>query len=376
MRCFQNLSVRATLCMALMLAAGSVARADNGISITISGYGTVGGTYTGNSAYTYIPNSSDFRATNSQFDLGLDSRIGVQATFTYGSDLSVIVQEEAKRRGSENFSPGTEWAFFQYAPTAGLKLRLGRVALATFLMSDSRDVGYAQPWFLAPNEVYGAEPYQTLDGGQALWHVNLGQIGLDLVGAYGTSSQVLETGPNATSNTFSAKYAYNLAAILTYDSFLLRVADTTVALPTSFPLGPTTVVSYLNNDKFLSVGFQYDNGTAIVLTEWSKRSENKAPFVNLPVIISSQWYAAGGWRFGKLTALLIYGKWDAGLCLVTPQVTTGTWSESLRYDIVGNVALKAQFSRPQVSSEFYWTAPNYASNKRVNVFSLGVDFVF
>ena len=202
----------------------------------------------------------------------------------------------------------------------------------------------------------------------------MGSVGLQLEGEYGTTSQaeVVADVPF----TVSAKSAYNLAAALTYDDFLLRIAETAVSFPLTLPLGPTTAVSYVNHDKFISVGFQYDNGKAIVLSEWAKRTENDVPLVNLPLTISSQWYVAGGWRFGKLTPLLIYGKVDTGLSLLFPSMSRATWSASLRYDIVQNVALKAEFSRPQASNPTYFTTPNYASSKPVNVISVGADFVF
>jgi len=362
--------------VAIALGLGLVQMANgDDFSTAISGYGTVGGTYTGNSAYTYVQNPSDFRATNSQFDLGLDSRVGAQATFTYGTDLSIIVQEEARRRGSENFSLGTEWAFVQYKPADDLKLRLGRVALATFLMSDFREVGYAQTWFIAPNEVYGSEPFETLDGGQVLWHVARGALGLDLAGAYGTTRQDVQAG--GVSYNVSAKSAYNLAATMSYQSFQLRLAETTVSFPETLPLGPTTVLNYMDHDKFLSAGFQYDNGTAIVLAEWAKRSENAAPVVNLPLSAQTSWYVAGGWRFGKLTPLVNYaGAKPSESLSNSGQKKYGTPSISLRYDVVTNVALKAQASRAQADNGSYWTDRNPNSSEHVNVFSLGVDFVF
>ena len=372
-RCYSSV-VRAVFGLLLTLGVVSTTQADNGISTTISGFGTIGGTYTGDAAYTYIHNPSEFKATNSQFDLGLDSRIGVQATFTYGTQLSVIVQEEAKRRGSENFSLGSEWAYLQYAPIGDVKLRLGRVALATFLMSDSRDVGYAQPWFRAPNEIYEADPFETLDGGQVLWQANMGQLELDLAGAYGTTSQTERSGVNT--STVSAKSAYNFAATVTYEDLLLRITESATSAPVTLPLGPLTVVDYVVNDKFLSVGFQYDNGTAIVLSEWAKRTQNDAPLLTLPLLRSNQWYVAGGWRFGKLTPLLIYGTVNEGSSLLATAQSSATCSASLRYDIVRNVALKTQFSNPQALNPSYWTAPNHASRERVTVISVGADFLF
>jgi len=369
--CYSPL-VQAAVSLLLMLGVVSSAQADSEIGTTISGYGTIGGTYTSD-GFTYIHNPNESKATNSPFDLGLDSRIGVQAEFTYGTDLSVIVQEEAKRRGRENFSLGTEWAFLQYTPTPDVKLRLGRVALATFLMSDSRDVGYAQPWFRAPNELYTNEPFESLDGAQAHWKVNLGPVGLHLEGAYGTTSQTLQA--QTLSIMVSAKSAYNLAATLTYGNFLLRVAETSISFPLTLPLGPAIAVTYTDHDKFLSAGLQYDDGRAIVLSEWAKRTENDIPLVNLPLDISNQWYVAGGWRFGKLTPLLIYGNWSGGLSVLGPATFAATWSASLRYDVVHNLALKAQFSRPPVSV-VYFANPNLAVSERVNVFSVGADFVF
>jgi len=366
------LGVSASIFLALCLS--QAAQADDGFNTSISGYGTLGGAYTGNSAYTYVQNGSEFKATNSQLDLGVDSRIGVQGTLSYGADLSVIVQEEAKRRGSDNFSLGTEWAFLQYKVTDDLKLRLGRVALATFLMSDFRDVGYAQTWFNAPNEVYGSEPFETLDGVQALWHKALGPVGLDLEGEYGTTSQSLLE--NGTLYNVSAKSAYNVAAAISYQNFLLRIAETTVSFPETVPLGPTTAVSYMNHDKFLSAGFQYDNQTAIVLAEWAKRSENDVPGFNVPLGASTSWYVAGGWRFGKLTPMVSYAKFKTAEALSTTLATYGTPSISLRYDVVTNVALKAQLSRAQADNSEYWSNSDPNAREHVNVFSLGADFVF
>jgi hypothetical protein len=144
----------------------------------------------------------------------------------------------------------------------------------------------------------------------------------------------------------------------------------------SIPLSPTFVINYVLRDVFTSVGLQYDNGKALVMSEWAKREENNIPFINLPVSASREWYVAGGWRFGKLTPLLSYGTFDPSKSVSGPPAEYGTWSGSLRYDIVRNVALKAQISRPQAANPTYWVLFNTASTERVNVYSVGADFVF
>jgi len=365
----------AAACAVLLLCGVADVTADEGINTTFSGYGTVGGALTSDSQYVYRHDPSESRAAAEQFDVGLESRLGLQAVVDFGSGFSVTAQELARRRGSTDFSLGTEWLFVQYSPASDWKFRLGRVALATFLVSDSRYVGYAAPWFNAPNEVYGSEPIESLDGAQALWHKSLGSVGIGLEGSYGTTKADYYI--EGADEVLNAKDMYNLAVSLEFADFLFRVAQTDINLPTSIPLTPTLIYSFLLHDKFTSLGMQYDNGTAIVLAEWTRRSENKIPILMEESDELDAWYVAGGWRFGKLTPLVVYSTIKSFASLTVPnEQSNGTWSASLRYDIVRNIALKAQVSRAQASNPNYWLTPNFASNERVNVFSLGADFVF
>jgi hypothetical protein len=254
-------------------------------------------------------------------------------------------------------------------------VRLGRVVLPVFLLSDSRNVGYASPWFRAPNDLYGSLLFQHLDGAQALWHVNEGPVGLSLEACYGTiKEQILSAGVQYTSNV---KDAYNVAATLEYGDLLFRVARTSLNIPESLPFSPTNIVNYLLRDKYTSVGLQYDNGKAVVLSEWVRSSQNLVPGLTIPASASSQWYVAGGWRFGKLTPLLSYSAYKPKQSLVVPaNASYGSWSGSLRYDVVRNIALKAQVTRAQAGDDQYWVVPNFASSARINVYSVGADFVF
>jgi hypothetical protein len=367
-------AIRAAAMMASMLAAASAARADDGFNTIITGYGTVGGSMTSDSNSAYVHDVTEFKGASNTFNIGLDSRIGVQAVINYGPTLSVVVQELAKERGTDTFSLGTEWAFVQYAPTADLKFRLGRVALGTFLISDSRFVGYAQPWFRAPNELYGSFPFTDVDGGQALWHTNAGPVGVDLQLSYGTTSATLDA--FGTLLSIAGKDVLNVSVALQYKNLGLRVAETKLTTPLTLALGPATVVSFNDHNKYVSAGIQYDDGNIIGMSEWAKTTENNIPLVNLPLTVSTQWYVAGGYRLAKLTPLLMYGKYDPGTSLESAAEKYGTWSASLRYDVVRNIALKAQFSRPPVGNSTYFINANEAIDKRVNVYSVGADFVF
>jgi hypothetical protein len=361
--------------IATALALGMIATAKAGdISTTISGYGTVGGTFTSDSKFAYHHGVDEFTGASNTIDIGLESRIGVQAVFDFGSGFSVTAQELARERGDKNFDLGTEWLYAQYQATSDLKLRLGRVVLPSFLLSDSRNVGYAAPWFRAPNELYALEPFQNLDGGQVLWHHGIGPVAVSLQMSYGTAKQDLQI--NGLAITVSANYGINESATIEYGNFLVRASQTKFVAPDTIPLSATSAVSFNLVDKFTTLGAQYDDGKAIAMAEWAKRSQNTGPGLPLPLAGSTSWYMAGGWRFGKLTPMLIYGKYNNELALFGPKSSDASWSGSLRYDLVRNVALKAQVTRAPASDGAFWVVDDPASTKHVNVYSVGADFVF
>src|SRR5690606_32482283 len=92
---------------------------------------------------------------------------------------------------------GVEWLFAQYSPTTNVDLRLGRVVLPAFMISDSRNVGYAQPWLRAPLEVYSQLPMSTLDGAQVNWRIPVGGAIVTIQPTYGSSASNSSSGGTA-----------------------------------------------------------------------------------------------------------------------------------------------------------------------------------
>jgi len=363
----------ASLCMAICLAASTTASAD-GITTTFSGYGTVGSSFTSNRNYSYHHDSTEYIGSSDDFDIGLDSRIGLQAVVDFGSKFSVTVQEVARERRDKYIEPDTEWFYAQYTPDSDWTLRLGRVALGTFLLSDSRLVGYADAWFHAPNEVYASEPFQYVDGAQVLWHKRLGEFGVTLQSSYGTSAAD-EKALGVTLHT-TADNVFNASASLEFGSFLLRAAQTQLVYPNVVPVSADYSLNFNSHDKLTSLGFQYDNGSALMLSEWTNRAESLVPIVNLPILRGQAWYVAGGWRFGKLTPLLMLANSKPDQSLATPAGSFTSESATLRYDVAHNVALKAEVTRAAAGNFWYWTTSVPAEKGYVEVFALGADFVF
>jgi hypothetical protein len=370
----QKKSGHIALAVALALAATTGARAD--ITTTFSGFGTVGGSFTSNSDYGFAHDASEFTKATNQFDLGLESRLGLQGKVDFGSGWSVTAQEVFRQRGSDEFDPGTEWLYVQYSPDADLQIRMGRVVLPVFLYSDSRQVGYAAPWFRSPNEVYGEFPFDYLDGGQITWQKTLGQFSIALQGTGGTTSGTFQTGN--LDIVINAHDIFNESLSVTYGDLLLRVAQTTLKSPNSLQLTPTFTLDYEEHGTYLSAGGQYDNGHAVVVAEWVDAKQNPAPIFNEPLTASKSWYASAGWRFNKFLPLLTYGTVHAEQSILSVPSTKNSWSASFRYDVVTNLALKAEVTRALGSDGLYFsnTTTTTNSDEHVNVYSLGADFVF
>lgn len=123
------------------------------------------------------------QGTGTGWDLGLDSRLGLQGVAKFNDEFSVTAQLLGQRRRTgdasaaqpnDDFDAGFEWLFAQYSPTSNFDMRLGRVVLPAFMISDSRNVGFSQPWLRAPLEVYGQMPLTTADGAQVSWRIPVG----------------------------------------------------------------------------------------------------------------------------------------------------------------------------------------------------------
>ena len=368
----RNTPGRIALGVALTLAGASAARAD--ITTSFSGFGTAGGSFTSDNNFEYRHDASEFTGATNQFDIGLESRLGLQGTVDFGSGFSVTAQEVFRERGSNQFDPGTEWLYVQYAPNSDWQIRMGRVVLPVYLTSDSRQVGYAQSWFRSPQEVYDQFPFDFLDGGQVTYQKSLGKFNIALQSTVGSTKGTFQDG--TISIVTNAKDIFNESISVTYGDVLVRIAQTSWTSPNEIPLTPTYTLSYLQHETLVSAGAQYDNGKAVAIGEWAKTKENFIPGFGEPLTESTSWYLSGGWRFGKFLPLVIYGNTHEQASLLSAPYTKASWSGNLRYDVVSNIAIKAEVSEAKANNGLYFAAPDAASNKSVYVYSVGVDFVF
>lgn len=386
----------ALLCLA---AASTCAFAEEGITYKISGYGTLAATVIDKSDLQFRTSLSQSKGANSSIDLGVDSRLGLQGVVNFGQGWSATAQVLSTRRrvdatltSNKDFDIDIEWLFAQWSASPNLDLRLGRVVLPSFMISDSRNVGYSQPWLRAPIEMYGRMPLTSMDGIQAVWRIPVGDAVFSVQPGYGkssvnvTSKDLIVEGPN--------KWVAHLSGQVEWGDWLMRAGQVRGVTPVNLNLLPTSLttipVSYDMKDTFSNVGVQYDNGKAIVMAEWAKRTQNDLPatapagyadyalgayLANLagkPLTKESMWYLAAGWRFGKWLPMISYGNFKA---TVNPTQWAST-NLSIRYDVANNVALKAQIGRHKAKDSTSFVMVSDTDPRSVTSVAVGVDFVF
>lgn len=397
--------------MIMLLCASSAGASPLDLETSIfsfSGFGTVGLVHSseGRGDFTNSPVTKPNGAGYShRLSADVDSRLGLQVTANVTPQLSAVLQVLTQQRYDNSYTPRVEWANVKYAFTPDFSVRVGRIAMPTFLVGDYRNVGYAVPWVRPPVELYGhMVPITSNDGVDASYRVHLGDAtntiqasyGRDEINSsnYGKPSQVekivgifntLEYGPA----TFRLSYQEAELTVGSVNDFINRYRQ-------FGPSGVAVAEKYVFESRhisFLSLGASYDPGQWFLMGEWGKGKFSS--FVGT----QTAWYASGGYRMGAYTSYVIYSKSkkqgntsDPGVNspfaaplnrtlneLLKPATGT-TLSIGSRWDFKKNAALKLQYDHvnldAQSSGSLLNIQPGYQPGGTFQVVSATVDFVF
>lgn len=381
----------------------------------VSGFGTLGAVHTNEDNADFVgtifqPNGAGRTRSTA---ITPDSKVGLQLDAIFSDRLSAVVQVVAQHQHDNDFTPTVEWANVKWQALPELSVRAGRIAAPAFLFSDTRNVGYAQPWIRPPVEVYGVLPVTSNDGIDATWRRQFGGMTNSLQAYYGRSTAKLKTGEadakpawglNDTLQsgdlTVRAGYAYNEVDIkFPAITSLVNGYRALAAIPGPIGAQAAAVADrYATNDMkmgAISLGASYDPGNWFVTGEYVDLSSEGV------LVDSRSWYVAGGYRFGALTPYAVYAKTrsdvapepgvalpgaaplNAGLNAALNNQFNGsqaTWTLGLRWDFYKNMALKMQYDHIDLGSNSAGrlanVAPAFQRGSNVNLFSAALDFVF
>jgi hypothetical protein len=392
---------------------------DSAPAVKISGFGTGALTWTDNDQAEFArPNQAS--GVRKDPRTGPDSNLGLQADYKINDWLSATGQGLVSKDAQDGYGADLTWAFVKAKVSEQLSVRVGRMGLPVYMISDYRNVGYANTMLRPPQEVYSQVPIKNLDGIDATWVQQAGDTTLTAQLGIGRSVTDVTGGARAVG---SRVHALNLVA--EHGPFTLRAgyADAHVTVDnltsfqglqaglvqagTAFRLPQVTGAAAVFNFRdakasFASVGLSMDWNNVVVQSEFAKRRFDN--YVNA----TSSWYAMAGYRFGKLlpyasharlmthsdfanpiptacpagypavcgaTVQTLYGTLEAVRANALGQSQT-TDSIGLRWDAFRSADIKVQIDRvrPEGTGLFIHAQPGF--HGPVTVGAIAVDFVF
>jgi hypothetical protein len=388
---------------------------DSGTSmLSFSGFGTLGVVHSSEdqadfTSSIFSPNGAGHTRS---WSADVDSVVGAQIIANVTPRLSAMLQVISEQNYDGTYTPHVEWANIKYQFTSDLSVRIGRTVLPSFLYSDTRKIGYANPWVRPPVEAYSLVPIGTSDGVDASYDLHFGEFLSTLVVAYGHETSGTPAGSNN-----EARRLLVIADTIEHGPATVHVAYqqtylTVNALGALFdafrqfgPQGAALADQYGVNNRlirFMGIGAMYNPGRWFVMGEWGVTNYESVLGKN------SAWYASSGYRLGQFTPYLTFGGVRSDDSTSSPGLTVAalppnlaqaaiglngalnsilssspdqkTISEGVRWDFVKNVDLKLQCNHIQLGAGSPGTLinlqPGFKPGSIVNLFSAAIDFVF
>jgi hypothetical protein len=392
-----------------------------GVDWSFKAFGTLGAIGTDADRLGFRRDISQNHGVTRNVGVGIDSRLGMQVDADFSREFHAAVQWVARNHVGDFVEQNLDWAFLRWRPREDLDLRLGRLGTDAFLLSDYRNVGYAYPWMRPPTEFYGFLTPYHFDGADVAKKFAVGDDYLTVKGYVGYSRATDVLTQQSSGTVVTKVDALQFGGNLVYESNDWRARISYVQLR---PVNDFTMLPFLDQLKnplvlalwpgarvasdaastngkpvhFSSLGIAYDDGV------WPIHAE--ASYITsaidwIPDIVAG--YLSLGRRVGALTFYSLYGvaesmhKYRAIPAPVAPfqplldlasaadslvngaDIDQMSLSGGLRWDVHGNIALKAEWSHYWLGGNGgnpYWQHYGTPQSAQVNVWSFGADFVF
>ena len=399
-------------------------------SYSFNGFGTLGAVYSDEDQADFVsswllqPNGAGH---TSQWHAGIDTKLGGQVNAQFNEQFSAVLQVVVERQEDNAWTPAIEWANIQYQLNDNFSIRLGRTVLAAFMVSDTRLVGYANPWIRGPQELYQIVPITNMDGLDAAYTLDFGDWRNTLQLTYGQTDQDL-----IIDGELRARDAFMFSNTLEYDYATFHLTYITANIDLDTPesnalfnaydeLGEALALipgqddaaaqasaisgSYALSDapiEVYSAGLRLEPGNWLFMAEWARVTEANA------LSKADAWYTTLGYRFDSVTPYLTLAEVNGDtpqepgvttsgmpppLATATEAMNTGlnqflsqashaqkSITLGIRWDFISNAALKLQYQHVELDGKSAGrlanVQPGFVPGARVNTFSAAIDFVF
>jgi len=405
--------------LSVMTFVTDVAMADNKLSAwSLKGFGTLAATGTDSNKIGFYRDKSQTQDADSGWGITNDSQLGVQIDWKANESLQATVQWIARDHAGNFFEQNLDWAFLRWSVQDDVDIRLGRLGVGVFSLSDYRNISYAYPWIRPPHEFYSTIPYYHIDGADITkkFSIDDGYLSVKLYGGYSYNQLPTQTSgihnqqsPATGANISYEKGAWQARLGYTYATITSNPPIQDLLTPINSPL----FTQYWPDIKqlipamtmrgkeyhFGSIGVAYDDGIWL--------SQMEAAYIASNTLWSpprSSAYLSIGRRISTVTlysllgiaktfqndvnvpnplvpnpALLAYQQQFSRI-LNNNGINEQSVSLGARWDFYNNMSLKAQWSHYWLgdhngSRQWQQSVDNTTPNA-VNVMSTGIDFVF
>ena len=390
------------------------ARAD--IPLDISGFGTLAIEHDGQRGADWRSTSEEGVGVGRSSDSSgaVASLFGIQADSQLSAQWHATFQVVDRELSNDSFGPYPEWANLRYSPSSNLHLRFGRISNNTFIMSESREVGYTRMMLNLPI-IYVTDPMEYIDGGDAsydlrvgdtTYHINLigGQSDLHLTYAAGVVHyHFQEEGANLSANwhNHSWRLTYNQARVNSSGPLLSLYEAGLDQMSAAGVAGSSVIDNSVRFQgipaSFISAGYTYDDGRWWVQSEFAHRDvasqliqslyggylnvghhwQDLAVYTEYDHIHNSTGYTLPTLSSSNPLAAVVNGV-DSGL---TQAQNINALSLGLRWDIKNNAAFKLEYTyfiKPELSVGPFINATSsfYSSSAHVQLIGAALDVIF
>jgi hypothetical protein len=413
--------------VALALGAATAQAASVADMVSVRGFGTAGVVHSSTdladvTGSVFQPDGAGFTR---DYDLRTLSKLAGQMNVQFMDQLSLTAQVITQYQYDRSYKPQIEWLNLKYSFTPNLSARIGRIALPTFMVSDSRMVGYANPWVRPPEELYQLGSITSNDGVDVSYSFTSGSLKNSFQAFYGQSEADISSGVADANAIYGLNYLAEVGSASFRVGYIRMDLDLEIdtvgqmfdglrglgAALNGFGFTTQGAQAFALADKytledmnlsFLSVGATYDPGKWFVTGEVLDFGGD--------TMLSDAFggYVTGGMRFGKFTPYATFASVDADIENEPGISTTGlpgvfaggaaalnaglntsinqfqgsqqSVGVGMRWDAFNNVAIKGQYNRVNLgdnsSGKLANVQPGFELGSTYSVYTLTVDFIF
>ncbi len=353
-------------------------------------------------------------------DINLTSlaTLGLQANAEFSDSIEFVGQVLFFDQGQQNFDSILKIASLNYRPSAAWQIRLGRNAPRMYLLSDSRNIGYAFLWTMPVQEFYSPVTNNYIDGIDVNYSQAMGGGFLNTSVYYGKTVFPIHQG-----SYDQAELQFDSIAGLDieyeYDDWMLRGAylyteggkgtgileearqglEDVADLVDWPPIYDLIDVYDLQGKRvsYASLSFRYDDGVYNVVSE-AGRFESESPMIPS----TTNGYLSVGRHFGLFTPYVLIAKTETSSSFelseapppfledqidglvgyLNTKLNQTSVSVGMRWDFSLSMALKLQWDIKDVEAggDSLWfsgkdgTRPDH--DEQINIFSARLDFIF